>query len=1332
MSEDSPQIQEAEDRRKLDATGEFFSVGVPLHAVRAGYVRRKADDLLYEAAMAGRFAHVLAPERSGKSSLVAATAARLENNGCKVAILDLEQIGDRDGTDAGRWYYDVVYRLMRQLRIRYDLQSWWQDKSILSNRQRLLDFYTEIILEFIPERIVIFLDGIQCIEDLPFADQLLASIRAAHNSRTTNPDFSRIVFVLLGECDPVSLISEPELSPFNVTKAIPLEDFTREQLDLFATELNLDAARARIALDRIYHWTRGQPYLSQKLARAVAREELEGDVEEFIDRVATQQLGGRSALHNEPHMSHIHRVIVNDEKRREPLLNLYGRIRKGVEVSADLGCPLQRRLMAVGLVEIDNERILRVRNRLYAAVFTARWANENLPIRLRVPAMVAGVIFLFLLVPFWYTQWLPGPYLDLLIAEETDLPTAVSAWENFRSFPGHAETADSLFRSYVEQQSHIIDDESDIEAIALAAADIPDADTLPDSLRATFWDRKAMTAMRAERRDAALLASIRALVLPTTRRRQVAASLIGEDYPLLIASLPPLPGGTTVFDPGAMLLTSAEGSRISQWSLASQAVQRRDDWTVTALEVTPLVRRVIIDRKGVISRIGLTLNISHARLTDLRIKIIAPSGRAVEIETGLERASSNIDIRIPAAQLQDLVGESMEGTWSISVRDESLGVAGQLVGWNLKLNSQGALEDFQRGLNIPDPIERETDNLWFDVGGRYAVARAMQSDSARIWDLAFAEPVRAIAVNESEQLIGLDAGARHLVTATQDSINVWDTATGDRVITIGAGAGSQGAKLTDAGRQVFIERRSDVETQLELWSIESGAKTAGITVAGVPSLVAIDASGKRVAVADYDRAVRIWEFASGELVAQLDLPVQPSAISLAAGGETAGAVYGNQGVSLWRIARPSTPLLQELGDGNWQVVFSPTGAHALAGRPEVGFQLYASHDGRLIGPALGPRAPTGRADLLAFSLDEQLVLTGSPAEQVRVWKAPQAAVRDEIETEGTHPLWDPSADHVTLVLPNSSGIAIGDPAGDLHILPIGAGLAEVREATEDVSFLGHNAEIRLLSADSAGSLVASVAADNSVRTWDTSTGQPLPWIADVRGQVITRVAFASDASRLALLQSTRARIIDVGSGAIIASFELGEPHLGIAFAARDRLYLGAENGALRLISEDANGNWSLQQLWQGTDPIRWLEPSPRGEHLVLVDASHRASLFMLSESRIGEAAIQLPGRVEDVAFSRTGFRVLFRTARWVHRASSSATGLIALDSAFGPKPLHGGRIVFGVPNSDTASHTFLPAARNGFVGLVELAFPGSAGQGLFGEHAALLADWEARLGGTSE
>ena len=331
---------------RTDTSGEFFSVGSPLHAIRAGYIRRRADDLLYEAVVAGRYSHVIAPDRSGKSSLIAATSARLENNGFHVAVLDLEQIGDRDtGLDAGRWYYSVAYRLLRQLRIRYDLQSWWQDKSVLSNRQRLLEFYAEVILQNLQESVVIFIDEIQCIGALPFADQLLASVRAAHNARTTDPDFARLTFVLSGECDPISLVAQAELSPFNVTQSIPLGDFSRADLDLFATELNLDGEDAGLALDRIFHWTRGQPYLSQKLARAVAREGLSGDIAGHIDRIVRQQLAGRAALHSEPNMSHIHSQIVSDERESEALLNLYGRIRKGINVPADLGSQLQRRLM---------------------------------------------------------------------------------------------------------------------------------------------------------------------------------------------------------------------------------------------------------------------------------------------------------------------------------------------------------------------------------------------------------------------------------------------------------------------------------------------------------------------------------------------------------------------------------------------------------------------------------------------------------------------------------------------------------------------------------------------------------------------------------------------------------------------------------------------------------------------------------------------------------------------------------------------------------------------------------------------------------------------------
>ncbi len=1332
MAGDSTDKKPGVQRQNLDATGEFFSVGVALHAVRAGYIRRRADDLLHDAVMAGRYAHVVAPDRSGKSSLIAATAARVESKGCKVAILDLAQIGDREGgTDAGRWYYSVAYRLLRQLRIRYDLQSWWQDKSILSNRQRLLEFYSEVLLQHITERIVVFVDEIQCIEHLGYADQLLASIRAAHNARTTDPDFSRLCFVLLGECDPISLMQEAELSPFNVTQQILLEDFSRQDLDLFATELNRERSEAVVALDRIHYWTNGQPYLTQKLARAVAREPSVENTEELVDRVATHQLAGRAALHSEPHMSHIHRAIVGDRRRFEPLLNLYGKIRKGVRVPADLGSALQRRMMAIGLLVIDETSYVTTRNRLYDAVFTARWANENLPTQFKVPAMVAGALLLVALIPLWYTQWFPVPYVRTLASDSVDIEAATDAYESLRTFPGHTDTADNIFRGFLERRALASVEEREIKQLATLAADLPTAGRLADEFVAGFWDRKSRVAIRQEDRDAALLAKIRSLVLPTSLRRERAASLVGDDYPLLLTTLPELPPGAAVFDPVGMILSIAVGAEISQFSYTPQGLQQRDVWSVTALEVSPLLRRVIVDRQGSVSRIGLTLNISHARLSDLRIKIIAPSGRTIEIETGLERASSAEDIRIPNDQLRDLLGEGLGGTWSISVRDESLGVAGQLVGWNLKLNSQGAVENFQRGLNIPDPVEQKTENIWFDQSGRYAVARATQSDSARIWDLTFAKPVRAIALPENETLIGLDASARRLITATQDTINLWDTGNGDKVASLIVGAASRIAVLTPDGKHLFVERRSDLESRLELWSLDDGSIASELVVAGVPAIVAIDSAGRRVAVADFDRAVRVWDFRTGNLLGQFDLPEQPSVIRLSADGSILGAAYSDVGFSLWNIDDPQRPLLEDFGSGNWQFAFSPSGNVVAAGRPETGFQIYSSEDGRSIGPPLGARSVGQAQDFLAFSHDEQLLLTGSSDGKPRFWRTPALGAAEGIPQQpASHVIWSPAADRPLVVSPDGAYVAIGDPAGHVHMMPSTTRFEELVEISQDLSFVGHTSEIRRLSVAPSGQLLASVAVDNTLRLWRAANGEPMPYVVHVSGPPVSELAFSPEAGYLGILNGSRISIIDSSNGRRVFELDSGVSYGSLAFASEDRLYVGDGSGALQLLGRSTDGSWSMQQVWQGSQGIRFLRASPRGDFLILVDDSNLASQFVLSEGRIDDATVQLPSDVREVTFAANGSRVYFRTSRWVHRVNSSISGLGWADAVFAPRPLNGAGLVYGNGTAlpATGRKMYLPAAtKDGYFELVELDFNGSTTTGLFGNKQELLQEWLGKL-----
>jgi WD40 repeat protein len=777
-----------------------------------------------------------------------------------------------------------------------------------------------------------------------------------------------------------------------------------------------------------------------------------------------------------------------------------------------------------------------------------------------------------------------------------------------------------------------------------------------------------------------------------------------------------------VFDAENLLLTSTRGSQVVQWSLTPQGLQRSADWVLTALEVSPLVRRVIVDREGTVNRIGLILNISHPRLNDLRIKLIAPSGRAVEIETGLERASSNDDIRIPAAQMRDLIGEQINGTWSLSVRDEALGVAGHLVGWNLTLNSQGAVEEFQRGLHIPDPVERETDSFWISDDGRYAVARALQSDSARVWDLAFAKPIRAVAVGQNETLIGLDNGARRLVTATSERANVWDTATGDRIAEIAVGAGSQSARLTRDGQHLFVERRGDADTRLELWAMETGEIRAQLDIAGSPALIALDSRGSRIAFADFDRAVRIWDFRSGEMIAQIDLPLQPSELRLAAGGQVLGAVYGASGIAVWSVDRPAAPIYEQRGIGQWQIAMSPSGTSLVAGDPRAGYQIVRTSDGRLIGPPLNAGGTS--AGLLGFTADERILLTSGPGEGARFWRVPaELAPVPPPGAEAHHALWAPSGDAVAIIAPDTSTIFVGDRGGHMHRLPGEVPTEATSTTFEDVSFVGHDAAIRLLAVSADGSAVASAAEDDTIRVWDVGDGLPRSFMADVATGTIDAMAFSPDAKLLAVLSGTQALVLEADSGETVVEFATGDINRSASFSPDGSVYIGSESGALRMIARDASGAWEMRQLWQGGAAIRWLRVSPRGRNLVLVDQANLAHQFNLGEGRVGERSVALPDRVEDVAFDPAGSRIYFRTTRWIQRVSSSSDGLIWLDAIFGPKGIPGAGMVV-----HDGSQVFVPVARADSIGLVKLQFPVSEGPLLFGNKDELIAEWRKRLG----
>ena len=278
------------------------------------------------------------------------------------------------------------------------------------------------------------------------------------------------------------------------------------------------------------------------------------------------------------------------------------------------------------------------------------------------------------------------------------------------------------------------------------------------------------------------------------------------------------------------------------------------------------------------------------------------------------------------------------------------------------------------------------------------------------------------------------------------------------------------------------------------------------------------------------------------------------------------------------------------------------------------------------------------------------------------------------------------------VTPDATQIVIGDRGGHLHVLPSDVTAESLAAAIEDVSFVGHNAAVSLLDVSRDGRLAASAADDDSVRVWNLEDGQPFPHMAEMPGGGIADIDFSDDASLLAVLNGTRVVLLDTSTGEEIAEFLPGEQHRAVAFAGNDRVYLGGQSGALRVISRDAAGAWNLRQLWQGTTPIQTLEASYNGRSLLLVSGGNQVQQLNLENGALGSLSLKLPDTIEALSFSPVGSRVFIRTARWVHRASSSSKGLIWLDAVFGPNPIHGAGLVHVTSGSDS-TELFLPVLR---------------------------------------
>lgn len=373
---------------------EFFVAGGTLRTSAESYVSRPADHELLTATMAGEFCYVLTPRQMGKSSLMVRTARELQRVGVRTVILDLTSIGT--DVTVEQWYLGLLSRINSRINRLFDLETWWGQRSHLSVVQRFTDYLREMLLQ-IDQRVVIFIDEIDTTLSLEFRDDFFAAIRYFYNMRSDEPGLEKLSIALLGVATPADLIRDRSRTPFNIGRRIELNEFSRVDAQVLESGLeSMYPGRGHAVFERIFYWTNGHPYLTQKLCLAASEDSTCTESDARIDEIVNQ-LFISDAARRETNLQFIRDNIMGQpSKDQQRLFSLYRDVLRNKLVVEDERSTEQNRLKLIGLVK-GNERVLKVRNNVYRTVFNERWINETIPIDWNRRVAIASVIAVLLM-----------------------------------------------------------------------------------------------------------------------------------------------------------------------------------------------------------------------------------------------------------------------------------------------------------------------------------------------------------------------------------------------------------------------------------------------------------------------------------------------------------------------------------------------------------------------------------------------------------------------------------------------------------------------------------------------------------------------------------------------------------------------------------------------------------------------------------------------------------------------------------------------------------------------------------------------------------------------